>query len=88
MSHERPDVERRRAARKRLEQPVLLSIPGEVTFMQCVLKDLTVLGAGICSRHASTLPTKLELSFDDFKTSFACRLVWQRDDRAGMSFVY
>ena len=88
MSDEWLDVERRRAARKRLEQSVLLSVPGDLTFTHCGVSDLTVLGVGISLRRVAILPTEFELSFDNFRTSFACRLVWWRDDRAGISFVY
>jgi len=71
-----------------LEQSVLLSIPDEATFARYAVKDLSVFGAGICVRKVLVLPKEFELSFDNFKTSFACRLVWQRSDRAGVLFVY
>ncbi|MFC4941502.1 MULTISPECIES: PilZ domain-containing protein [Bradyrhizobium] len=81
-------VERRRAVRKILEQSVSLSIPGEETSTHCTMKNLTVFGAGVCLPRVTILPTEFELSFDQFRTSFACRLVWQRDDCVGISFVW
>lgn len=80
--------ERRRAARKTLNETVLLSLPGEVTVTPCTVRDLTVLGVGIDLQHVAPLPTQFELSFDDFRTRFVCQLVWRQADRAGISFVH
>lgn len=40
-------VDRRRAERKLVRQTVLLSLPGQITYQPCALRDLTALGAGL-----------------------------------------
>jgi len=32
------------------------------------------------------LPTEFNLSFDNFRTSFACGLIWRKGDRGGVEF--
>jgi hypothetical protein len=80
-------VERRRAKRKLVCQTVLLSLSGQITFEPCDTHDLTVLGAGLCLRRFKLLPTEFALSFDGFRTMFACRLVWRDRERGGAVFV-
>ena len=80
-------VERRRVTRKTLEQTVMLSLAGEVTITPCKMLNLSVLGACVRLKNTPILPTEFRLSFDDFRTSFDCRLVWRQEDRVGISFV-
>ncbi|WP_375167516.1 PilZ domain-containing protein [Bradyrhizobium sp. CCGUVB4N] len=87
MSLEWTGIERRRVARKSLEQIVMLSFPDEVTIMPCEMLNLSVLGACVRTKNTPILSTDFRLSFDGFRTSFDCRLVWRQDDRAGISFV-
>ncbi|WP_442895206.1 PilZ domain-containing protein [Bradyrhizobium sp. AZCC 2230] len=87
MSVEWTGGERRRVTRKTLEQLVTLSLPGEVTIMPCKMFNLSVLGACVRLKNTSIPSTDFQLSFDDFRTSFDCRLAWRQDDRAGISFV-
>lgn len=80
-------VERRRAGRKIIKETVLLSLPGQITLQQCGLRDLTALGAGLDLEGITLLPTKFALSFDGFRTSFACNLIWRAGDRGGIEFL-
>jgi hypothetical protein len=86
VDHEWDGVERRRAQRKIVSEEVLLSLPGQVTLRPCSLRDLSALGAGLCLEGFTLLPTEFGLSFDNFRTSFACRLVWRDRDRGGVEF--
>jgi hypothetical protein len=88
MSLEWTGVERRRVTRKTVDQIVMLSLPGDVIITPCKMLNLSVFGAGIMLKDIPVLATQFELSFDDFRTSFVCRLVWRQADRAGVSFVY
>jgi PilZ domain len=84
--HEWDGLERRRAKRKLVSQQVLLSLQGQITLQPCSLRDLTALGAGLLLERFNLLPTEFALSFDDFRTSLACRLVWRDRDRGGVEF--
>jgi len=86
MSLEWTGVERRCVTRKTLEQTVMPSLPGEVTITPCKMLNLSVLGACVRLKNTPILPTEFGL-FDDFRTSFDCRLVWRQEDGAGISFV-
>lgn len=79
-------VDRRRAPRKLLNQNVQLSLPGEITLKPCGLRDLTVFGAGLHLEAFKFLPTEFVLSFDGFRTTFTCRLVWRDRVRGGVEF--
>jgi hypothetical protein len=53
------------------------------------MRNLSVLGAGIILLKDTPIPSAdFDLSFDQFRTSFACRLVWHRDAFAGVEFVH
>ncbi len=79
-------VERRRAKRKLVNETLLLSLPGQITFQPCRVRDLTAFGAGLWLNWFALLPTEFELSFDEFRTAFECRLVWRSGDRGGVEF--
>jgi hypothetical protein len=79
-------VERRRARRKLVSETVQLSLPGQITIQPCTVRDLTAYGAGLRLEGFALLPTDFALSFDGFRTSFACRLVWRDRDRGGVEF--
>jgi hypothetical protein len=79
-------VERRRAKRKVVSEAVLLSLPGMRRAQLCVVRDLAVYGAGLDLQKFRLLPTEFALSFDGFRTEFACRLIWRDRDRGGVEF--
>jgi hypothetical protein len=79
-------VERRRAKRKLVNETLLLSLPGQITPQPCRVRDLAAFGAGLWLDWFALLPTEFELSFDGFRTTFDCRLVWRNGDRGGVEF--
>jgi hypothetical protein len=79
-------LERRRAKRKLVCEAVLLSLPGQITLAPCDIRDLTIFGAGLCLERFKLLPTEFALSFDGFRTTFACRLVWRDRHHGGVVF--
>ena len=80
------EAERRWAKRKHVNEAALLWLPGQVPLQPCRVRDLTVFGAGLSLEKLTLLPTAFELSFDGFRTTFHCRLVWRKADRAGVEF--
>jgi hypothetical protein len=67
-----------------VNETLLLSLPGQVRFQPCQVRDLTVFGAGLWLDKFTLLPIEFELSFDRFRTSFRCGLIWK--DRGGVEF--
>ncbi|MEH2487699.1 PilZ domain-containing protein [Bradyrhizobium sp. AZCC 2230] len=88
MSVEWKGVERRRVTRKTVDQIVMLSLSRDEAVTPCAMRNLSVLGAGILLENTPIPPTEFDLSFDEFRTSFACRLVWHRDAFIGVEFVH
>ncbi|MFK4581710.1 hypothetical protein ABIF83_005187 [Bradyrhizobium ottawaense] len=75
---------RRSLERQSMWQEVLLSIPGHITSEPCLVRDLSNRGAGIRLNGLTLLPTEFSLSFDAFRTTSPCRLIWGRGDFIGV----
>ena len=43
-------------------------------------------GAGIRTQDLAAIPLNFELSFDKFRTSRNCRLIWRDGDLVGLAF--
>ena len=57
------------------------------SLMHCTVMDLSREGA--CLQIASTLGVEgdVELSFDNFHSGRACKVVWRKANRLGVSFI-
>jgi hypothetical protein len=71
-----------------VDQTVMISLLGGATVTPRAMQNLSVLGAGILLKDTPIPSTDFDLSFDQFRTSLACRLVWHRDAFAGVEFVH
>ena len=83
----RSSRDRRAAERKRTHRNALLSIPRLRGVYSCGVRDLSDGGAGVRLNNLPLLPTEFNLSFDGFRTTLACRLVWRAGDLAGIAFL-
>jgi PilZ domain len=78
--------ERRKRPRLRVlksAKPVL----GKSSVFDCVVRDLTNVGAGIEIPDAIDLPEILEMTFDGGRSIRPCRLVWRTLSRSGVEFL-
>ncbi len=82
----RSSGERRAAERKRTKRDALLSIPRLRGVYSCGVRDLSSGGVGVRLNNLPLLPTEFNLSFDGFRTTLACRLIWRNGDLAGITF--
>ena len=76
--------------RKRPRMRVLKSakfILGRSSVFDCVVRDLTNLGAGIDIPNAIDLPEAFEMTFDDGRSIRPCRLVWRTLSKTGVEFL-
>jgi hypothetical protein len=80
-SGERRDVERRR-----VDRHALLSIPRLTGVFSCGVRDLSDGGLGVRLTKLPLLPTEFNVSFDGFRTTLPCRLIWRNGDLAGIAF--
>ena len=76
--------------RKRPRMHVLKSakfILGKSSVFDCVVRDLTNVGAGIDIPNAIDLPEVLEMTFDDGRSIRPCQLVWRTLSKTGVEFL-
>ncbi len=76
--------------RKRLRLRVLKSaklVLRKSSMLDCVVCDLTNVGAGIEIPNAIDLPELLEMTFDGGHSIRPCRLVWRTFSRTGVEFL-
>jgi len=80
-------MERRRLQRTVIRHPAKVDAGGE-TIHRCVVHNVT--GLGICIEldfPAEQLPQNMAFSFDNFRTTHACKLIWREGQFAGVEFV-
>jgi hypothetical protein len=78
--------ERRMVERTWLFREALLTIRGLPGTYRCGVRDISNIGTGLRLNGVMLLPVDFSLSFDGFRTTSACRLIWREGDFAGASF--
>jgi len=80
-------LERRRSVRLRVLKSVKLII-GKSSIIDCVVGNLTNVGARVLISNTIDLPKRLEMTFDKGKTIRSCRIVWRAKKETGIEFVH
>ena len=80
------EFDRRSIVRTRIARGASLFFSHQSGVHACLVSDVTNVGAGIHTHGLSILPLKFELSFDKFRSSRKCRLVWREGDYVGVTF--
>jgi hypothetical protein len=81
-------INRRREARKSLQQPGWITLDGGFAARQCLVHDMSPSGAKIGIEDTNTLPAKLRLAFTrDARTGRSCQVVWRSGNTVGVKFV-
>ena len=79
-------MERRALLREVINLPALLSFDGISGVHPCVVHDINAFGARLSTPHYM-FASDFELSFNGFRTTFACRVAWRRATLCGVVFV-
>ena len=79
-------TERRALERLTLNQTAQLSFDGIDGVHPCMVRNISAFGACI-SAPFTIFASELELSFDGFRRTFVCRVVWRKETLCGVSFV-
>jgi hypothetical protein len=79
-------LERRRSTRLRVARKVKLVI-GKTSIIDCVIGNLTSVGARVIISNMIYLPERLEMTFDEGHTIRPCRIVWRTQNQRELSFV-
>jgi hypothetical protein len=68
-------------------QGALVVMPGLRSVYSCRVRDLSIKGAGLqLPTEIALVPTNFKLSFDGFRHSFECRLIWRHLNFVGLEF--
>jgi len=78
--------ERRRLLRHVVLKSARIAYNDQSPPIDCIVRDLT--NDGACLRFTTTMhsPELFELSFDNFRSTRACRVAWRQTDRLGVCF--
>ena len=77
--------ERRKHQRLRVLKSAKL-VFGNASVLDCVVRDLTTVGARIKIPNTIDLPQVFEMTFDGGRSIRSCRLVWRTSSRTGVEF--
>jgi hypothetical protein len=79
---------KKREARKSVQQPGWVTLDGGFAARQCVVHDMSSTGAKITIEDSSALAGRLRLAFSrDARTGRSCEVVWRRGKSFGVKFV-
>ena len=78
-------LERRKHQRLRVFKSVKL-VFGNASVLDCVVRDLTTVGARIEIPNTIDLPQVFEMTFDGGRSIRSCRLVWRTSSGTGVEF--
>ena len=81
--------DRRKLGRTVVHQRAKLLLPNFDTPQDCVVRDLTSMGACIefDANRIGRIHKKFELSFDNFVTAWSCHVIWQFRGLVGVSWT-
>ena len=78
--------ERRSIGRTKISKDALLFSGPQTGVRPCAVTDITNAGAGMRTQGLPAIPLNFELSFDKFRTSRNCGLIWRDGDLVGAAF--
>ena len=79
-------MEKRRLQRTRIRHPAKVHVLN-MTVHDCMVHNVT--GRGVCIElafEAARLPEALDFSFDNFRTTHCCKIIWRDGNLAGVTF--
>jgi hypothetical protein len=82
----RRGFERRAVGRTTINRGALMHFAGQEGVQACSVQNVTNHGAGIRLNGLNIVPSEFAISFDNFRTTRRCRLIWRDGDFVGASF--
>ena len=76
--------DRRRVPRNRVYKGA--TIVANASLHDCVVRDISSLGARIATVNAGSLPERLSLALNTADTARACRVAWRTSTQVGVEF--
>jgi hypothetical protein len=78
--------DRRSEERTVVNRGALVSFAGRPGAHACCVRDTSDVGAGIRLDGLKIVPSEFAISYDGFRSSRRCRLIWRDGDFAGVTF--
>jgi hypothetical protein len=78
--------ERRRAHRTRVFQSAKIVTNLSSSVYNCIVRDISPLGARIALMSTAHVPDTFELTFDSARTLRSCRVAWRTQMEIGVEF--
>jgi PilZ domain len=76
--------ERRRVRRTRVYKGAKISM--NASLADCIVRDMSSLGARLATMTACSIPDRFSLTFDTAGTTRACRVAWRSSTELGVEF--
>ena len=80
-------IERRALERIEIDQPAMLHLDGVCGIYPCVVMNFHDHGAKLHSFTFHIVAFEFDLSFDGFKTTKHCHVVWRDGNTCGVEFI-
>jgi hypothetical protein len=84
---QRNSGERRSITRTVINRTALIFFTGQASVFSCCVRDVTNRGAGVRLNSLKIVPLDFDLSFDNFRTTRKCQLIWREGDFAGVKLL-
>lgn len=81
-----PMEERRHLARHAVLKSAKIMFDSQSSWFDCTVCNITNDGACLTIAAATPVDESFALSFDNFRSTRACRVVWRQTDRLGVCF--
>jgi hypothetical protein len=72
--------------RTTINRDVLMYFTGQDGVHACVVGNVTNQGVGLRLNGLNIVPSAFDISFDNFRTTRRCRLIWRDSDFVGAAF--
>jgi hypothetical protein len=79
-------IERRRIQRTQTSKSARIMCEDRALVIDCTIRDLTNLGAGLDVASSLALPESFDLVFGSIHARRPCRVMWRTETRLGVSF--
>jgi len=70
-----------------ISRPAKIMAIGSLEMVNCIVHDLTDIGAGLEISHSDEIPDRFELVFDSARFRRMCEVRWRGPNRLGVVFV-
>jgi hypothetical protein len=78
--------ERRSKKRYIINESAVIFFAGYAGVFSCFIRDITNDGTGLRLKGLPLVPAEFGVSFDNFRTTRRCRLIWRDGDLVGAVF--